>query len=165
MTLTSTAILSIVVSWMWVAVGALVDPARQYPLDSGVTNHSLNPALDGLWGWQSAKLFDRFGTLRSDDEKARLDNFVVELQANPGAKGYIIVFYQRGKSPTHAKKRADNAKNYLIYYRGLDNSRFVSWDHCSRAKVEYELWVVWDTDDFNRRYEKRCTPLTKRIGD
>lgn len=165
MILTRTAILSMV-SGICVAVGAAADPSSRLShsdLEPRASSCSSKIDLGDLWSPQSPKLFDKFSALRSDDEKARLDNFAVELQADPRAVGFIIVFYQRGKSPASvkknqasAKKRADNAKDYLKHYRGMDDSRLVSWDHCSRARVEYELWVVSNKEDFEKRYQKGC---------
>lgn len=158
MILIRTAILGIVLSGICFTVGAAGDRVWQYSPHSDP-----KPELT-TYSMQSPRLFDRFGAVRSDDEKARLDNFAIELQQNPGATGYIIVFYQRGKSPSQAKKRADNAKKYLILYRGLGENQVTSWDHCPRARVEYELWVVWNTDDFAKRYQKNCTPPAKRAA-
>ena len=90
---------------------------------------------------QSAKLFDRFGAISSNDEKARLDNYAIELQTNPNSSGYIIVYGRRSR-PGEAKKRADRQKKYLWYTRRVDTRRLVSLDHCFRAKLEVELWIV-----------------------
>lgn len=88
-----------------------------------------------------AYLFDKFGLVTSNDEKARLDSFAIELQRDPGAAGYIVVFGKRGRPPSEAKKRADNAKKYLWHYNRTSN-KLESIDHCFRATVEYELWIV-----------------------
>ncbi|HKY29879.1 MAG TPA: hypothetical protein VJM12_18200 [Pyrinomonadaceae bacterium] len=142
------AILSMV-SGICVAVSAASDPSYRYPADFD----------SGLFGSEQSapKLIDKFGALRSDDEKARLDNFAIELQTNPRATGYIMVFRQKGGSLTQAKKRAKNAKDYLVSYRKLDESRLVvPKEYCERSRVEYELWIVWNTD-FNELYQQRCT--------
>src|SRR5205823_13125607 len=34
--------------------------------------------------------FDEYGNIRFNDEKARLDNFAIQLQNEPTAQGYII---------------------------------------------------------------------------
>ncbi|MDQ3907506.1 MAG: hypothetical protein M3268_04095, partial [Acidobacteriota bacterium] len=36
--------------------------------------------------------FDEYGEIQRDDEKARLDNFAAELQSNPSAQGYYIIY-------------------------------------------------------------------------
>lgn len=89
---------------------------------------------------QDARQFDRFGDVGFDDEKARLDNFAIALQNDPSKQGYIIVFGQQGRA-AEAKKRADRAKGYLIESRGMDRQRLISWDHCVRDSLEFELWL------------------------
>ena len=91
--------------------------------------------------WQSARLFDQFGAVASNDEKARLDVFAIALQNEPGAQGYIIVYGRRSR-PGEAKKRADRQKQYLLYYRGIGKERIVSLDHCFKTRLEVELWIV-----------------------
>ena len=92
-------------------------------------------------GLQGRKLFDSYKVISSNDEKARLDNFAIELQGDPSTRGYIIVFGRRTR-PGEAKKRADRAKQYLWYSRGVGTERLVSLDHCFRLKLEVELWIV-----------------------
>jgi len=37
---------------------------------------------------RSARSFDEYGNIKFNDEKARLDNFAVQLQNAPGSQGY-----------------------------------------------------------------------------
>jgi hypothetical protein len=90
---------------------------------------------------QGARLMDKFGPIKSNDEKARLDNYAIELNNDPTSMGYVIV-YGRTSRPGEAKKRADRIKQYLAYYRGIDMRRLVSLDHCYRTRLEVELWIV-----------------------
>ena len=106
----------------------------------GQTNFVENDLVDFNASFQRAKLFDRFGAVPSNEEKARLDNFAIELQRDPSTVGYIVVFGRRSR-PGEAKKRADRAKRYLKYSRYLGDERIESLDHCFRAKLEVELWV------------------------
>jgi hypothetical protein len=90
---------------------------------------------------QDPVLFDQYRDIGFDDEKARLDNFAIALQSDPSKQGYIIVFGRRGYA-SEAKMRADRAKGYLIELRGIDWQRIVSWDHCVRDQLEFELWLT-----------------------
>ena len=90
---------------------------------------------------QQARLFDKYGNVGFDDEKARLDNYAIALQQEPSSQGYIIVFGRRGRA-AEAKKRADRAKGYLTELRGINWQRLGSIDHCVRAQLEFELWLV-----------------------
>lgn len=84
--------------------------------------------------------FDKFKALDSNDEKTRLDYFLSELQRDSTLTGLIVVFGKRGGPPSEAKKRAENAKNYLL--NKLPTSNLMTIDYCTRAAVEYELWIV-----------------------
>lgn len=90
---------------------------------------------------QGARLMDKFGSIRSNDEKARLDNYAIELNNDPTSMGYIIV-YGRTSRPGEAKKRADHIKQYLQYYRRIDINRLVSLDHCFLSRLEVRLYIV-----------------------
>jgi len=86
-----------------------------------------------------ATKFDEYGNIRFNDEKARLDNYAIQLQNQPGAQGYIIVY---GSCAGEAQARADRAKNYLVNTRGIDAGRIVTIDGGCRSDLTVELWVV-----------------------
>ncbi len=83
--------------------------------------------------------FDEYGNIRFNDEKARLDNYAIQLQNDPGAEGYIIAY---GTCTGEGQTRADRAKNYLVSNRGIDAARIVTVDGGCRADLTVELWVV-----------------------
>jgi hypothetical protein len=85
---------------------------------------------------------DEFGEIARDDEKARLDNFAIELQNNPGAQGYIVSYGGRRSKYGSGRARADRAKDYLVHTRGLDASRIVTIDGGTREMASTELWLV-----------------------
>src|SRR5207249_9090087 len=68
--------------------------------------------------------FDEYYDIARNDEKARLDNYAIQLQSEPGSQGYIIVHPKRGVSRSVAASRADRIKDYLVNSRGIDQSRF-----------------------------------------
>jgi hypothetical protein len=86
-----------------------------------------------------ARKFDTYGNIRFNDEKARLDNFAIELQNNPGAQGYILAY---GSCTGEGQARADRAKDYLVNTRGIDAGRIVTVDGGCRAELTVELWIV-----------------------
>jgi hypothetical protein len=93
--------------------------------------------------------FDEYGDIRFDDEKARLDNYAIQLQNAPGAQAYIIGYGTCAGDGlcTHtscivAQKRIDRAKDYLVTTRGIDAGRIMVIDGGCRAEVGVELWVV-----------------------
>jgi hypothetical protein len=83
--------------------------------------------------------FDEYGDIRFNDEKARLDNYAIQLQNSPGAQGYIIAY---GNCEGAAQARADRAKDYLVNTRGIDAGRLVTIDGGCRSDLTVELWIV-----------------------
>lgn len=83
--------------------------------------------------------FDEYGNIKFNDEKARLDNYAIQLQNQPGSQGYIIAY---GSCAGEAQARADRAKDYLVNTRGIDASRLVTVDGGCRSDLAVELWVV-----------------------
>jgi hypothetical protein len=90
----------------------------------------------------AASKFDEYGNVNFNDEKARLDNFAIQLQNNPSAQGYIIAYGGRRQRAGEAQARADRAKNYLVNTRGIDAGRIVTVDGGNRENLTVELWVV-----------------------
>ena len=86
--------------------------------------------------------FDEFGNINRDDEKARLDNFAIQLQQEPDSQGYIIVYAGRRTRPGDAQKRVDRARDYLINQRGIDARRIVALAGGTREDLTVELWIV-----------------------
>jgi hypothetical protein len=85
---------------------------------------------------------DEYGNIRFNDEKARLDNYAIALQNEPGAQGYVICYGGRRGRAGEAQARCDRAKNYLVSERQIDASRVVTVDGGHREELAVELWVV-----------------------
>jgi hypothetical protein len=83
--------------------------------------------------------FDEYGNIRFNDEKARLDNFAIQLQNAPTSQGYYIVY---GSCEGEGAARSTRAKDYLVNNRGIDASRIVVVDGGCRADLGVELWIV-----------------------
>jgi hypothetical protein len=88
--------------------------------------------------------FDEFGDIARDDEKARLDNFAIQLQQEPEAQGYIFVYTGTGRRirPDYAQRRTARIRDYLINARGMDSRRVVILEGPARAEPTVELWIV-----------------------
>ncbi len=86
-----------------------------------------------------ATKFDEYGNIRFNDEKARLDNYAIQLQNSPGSEGYIIAY---GSCAGEGQSRADRAKNYLVNTRGIEAGRIVTIDGGCRSDLTVELWIV-----------------------
>ncbi|HEX5706306.1 MAG TPA: PKD domain-containing protein, partial [Pyrinomonadaceae bacterium] len=85
---------------------------------------------------------DEYGNIRFNDEKARLDNFAIALQNEPGAQGYLICYGGRRGRAGEAQARCDRARNYLVNERGIDSSRIVTIDGGFKEELTVELWIV-----------------------
>jgi len=83
--------------------------------------------------------FDEYGNIRFNDEKARLDNFAIQLQNEPTAQGYI---YGYGSCGSEGQERANRAKDYLVNTRGIDAGRLVVVDGGCKPELKVELWIV-----------------------
>lgn len=83
--------------------------------------------------------FDEYGNIRFNDEKARLDNFAVALQNEPGSSATILVY---GSCEGEAQQRGDRAKDYLVNTRGIEAGRITVVDGGCRSDLLVQLWIV-----------------------
>jgi hypothetical protein len=85
--------------------------------------------------------FDEYGNIAFNDEKARLDNYAIQLQNDPTSTGYIIAYADRTGPVGQAEARAQRAKDYLVNTRGIDASRITTVDGGCRETLAVELFV------------------------
>jgi len=90
----------------------------------------------------TSTLTDFYPPLKRDDEKARLDNFAIQLQNDPSAKGYIIVYGAPGTKSGEKQKRIKFDVDYLVATRGIDSTRLVTLEGGMRDQLTTELWIV-----------------------
>jgi hypothetical protein len=83
--------------------------------------------------------FDEYGNIRFNDEKARLDNYAIQLQNQPGSTATIIAY---GSCEGEAQTRADRAKDYLVNTRGIEAGRITTVDGGCRSDLTVQLWIV-----------------------
>jgi hypothetical protein len=86
-----------------------------------------------------ATRFDEYGNIKFNDEKARLDNYAIQLQNTPGSAATIIVY---GSCAGEAQARGDRAKDYLVNTRGIEAGRITVVDGGCRSDLTVQLWVV-----------------------
>jgi hypothetical protein len=85
--------------------------------------------------------FDIYGNICWEDEKARLDNFAIQLQDKRELVGLMIVYAGRRSCANEAKSRLARAKKWLEG-RGVSGERVVLRDGGYREKAETWLWVI-----------------------
>jgi PKD domain-containing protein len=86
--------------------------------------------------------FDEYYDIARNDEKARLDNYAIQLQSEPGSQGYIIVYPSRSAKSSEAQNRATRISHYLTNSRGIDSSRYIIKMGAARENWLFELWIV-----------------------
>jgi len=86
--------------------------------------------------------FDEYYDIARNDEKARLDNYAIQLQSEPGSQAYIIVYPSSRARPNDAQARAQRIIDYLVNSRGIDSQRVATTIGQSREEWLFELWVV-----------------------
>jgi len=82
--------------------------------------------------------FDEYSDLKFNDEKARLDNFAIQLQQQPGAQGYYVIF---GSCDGEADQRSQRAVDYLVNNRQIDRGRITVVNGGCREQLTVELWI------------------------
>ncbi|HKP46425.1 MAG TPA: hypothetical protein VJT50_07485 [Pyrinomonadaceae bacterium] len=85
--------------------------------------------------------FDEFPNIARNDEKARLDNYAIELQNDPTATAYVIVYPgQRGR-PGEVQAHTTRIVDYLVNSRGINGARIVTLVGPPRDVLLVELWL------------------------
>jgi len=88
------------------------------------------------------KKFDEFPDISRNDEKARLDNFGIELQNDPTATAYVIVYPGRSSKRSEVQHHSSRIVDYLVNSRGLDQRRIVTLVGPVRDQLFVELWIT-----------------------
>jgi hypothetical protein len=89
----------------------------------------------------NSRKFDEFPDIARNDEKARLDNYAVELQNDPTATACVIVFPGRTGKAGDVQKHTARIVDYLVNSRGIDARRIVTLLGGTREELMVELWT------------------------
>lgn len=84
--------------------------------------------------------FDEFPDIARNDEKARLDNFAIELQNDPTSTAYVIVYPGQYGRSADVQKHTTRVVDYLMNSRGIDSRRIVTLVGPTRSELIVELW-------------------------
>ena len=88
------------------------------------------------------KKFDEFPDISRNDEKARLDNFGIELQNDPTSTAYVIVYPGRNSKKGDVQHHAGRVVDYLVNSRNLDQHRIVTLVGPAKDALYVELWIT-----------------------
>jgi hypothetical protein len=86
--------------------------------------------------------FDQYGDLRFEDEKARLDNFAIQLLNVPSAAGQILMTAGQETFKNESADRLARAKSYLANVRHIDPNRIVTTDCGFTEELRILLYTV-----------------------
>ena len=96
-------------------------------------------------GPAQATRFDAFGQLGHCDVTARLDNFAVQIQNQPGARGAVLTYAPEGEGWGTGKQVLEIIKGYLVEARGVSEDRIkliYGGRNSEKHHSDTELWIV-----------------------
>jgi hypothetical protein len=87
--------------------------------------------------------FDEYANLPFEDEKARLENFVIQMKELMG-RGAIVVYGESSAVRNKLVKHAERSKKYLVGKRELDPHRLliVNGGYKDSAVTELHLYTI-----------------------
>jgi hypothetical protein len=85
---------------------------------------------------------EKYGNIAWQDEKARLDNFAIQLMNNPNNIGYLYVRAGRLSCKGEAQARAVRAKNYMTKVRHSDSNQIIWRDIGYGDEFEVSIWLA-----------------------
>ena len=103
--------------------------------DSITTSVKLPPPTDGC-------AFDSYGDIKFEDEKARLDNFTIQISNYEGSRGIILMYAGQITFKGEAAYRLDRARSYMTNVRGINSSRLITVDCGFRQDLSATLMIV-----------------------
>jgi len=89
--------------------------------------------------------FDLFESKSFDDDKARFDNYSIQLQSIPDSQAYIVMYQGTDRTSVTQRdvdKLSKRALDYLVKTRGIDPRRIQITKWGTRDRTTYELWIV-----------------------
>jgi len=86
--------------------------------------------------------FDAYGDISFEDEKARLDNFGIQLANIPESSGLIHMSAGQKTFKEEAAYRLGRARSYLVGVRGIDSNRLITVDCGFTQELRATFWVV-----------------------
>ena len=107
--------------------------------DVGLKCSSSSRSNDGI---EPIPTFERYGNISLSMEKAILDNFAIQLQANKELRGYVVVYGNQAAQKRKGNSRLRFIKDYLTHVRGVPTRRIVYKERERRAGARIELFLV-----------------------
>jgi hypothetical protein len=86
--------------------------------------------------------FDAFDSRTYDEDKARFDNYAIQLQSVPDSQAYIVMYQGNNASQRDFDRLRNRALDYLVKVRGIDPRRIQITRWGTSDRTSYELWIV-----------------------
>jgi hypothetical protein len=86
--------------------------------------------------------FDEYADIGFEDEKARLDNFAIQLMNTPTARGAFLAFAGNPTYRGEAAHRLQRGKNYIVKVRSIAPERVITIDSGFRTDFSISLYTV-----------------------
>jgi hypothetical protein len=90
---------------------------------------------------QTCRKFDEYPEISRNEEKARLDNFGIELQNDPFATAYVVIHPTASGKAGEIDERRREVLDYLVNARGLDGKRIRIQVGSAAAALFIEIWL------------------------
>ena len=122
-----------------------------------------------------ARKFDEYGRIAWADEKARLDNFAIQLTKEANSVGYILVFNAPTMCAGEAQARAIRAKRYLVEHRRIPWTKVIWKEEGYSDDVQTTLYIfprditisyheyTFEASRTKRHLKKNCTGRIAQI--
>ena len=88
-----------------------------------------------------AQKIDSYGSVSTNNERAKLSLFAAQLLQQPGAQGYVL-FYGGRRGVSGAARTGKRAKAYLVKERGIAADRIVIVEGGQKERLTIDLWIV-----------------------
>lgn len=105
--------------------------------------------------WRENPLFDRYGAISFEAEKARLDNCAIQIKNAPGSRGFIVVYSGGDWTPSYVEWRAKRAVKYLTQRRGVSVDR-ISWRYDAHCKSGSILLYLFYPNEASPAQDTKC---------
>lgn len=88
------------------------------------------------------KRFDEFREISRNDEKARLDNYAIDLQNDPSSIAYVIIYPAKSGRSGQVQTQKTRIVDYLVHSRGFNAARIITIEGPPRDDAMVQLWIV-----------------------
>lgn len=86
--------------------------------------------------------FDQYGDLNFEDEKARLDNFAIQISNEESMLGYIFMSAGQVTYENEVTEHLARAKSWVVDVRGIDRNRVITLDCGFSQDLTIKFFIV-----------------------